>query len=208
MIYRCKTNHSKLQWLKTSHLFFSEIGNLGRVWWGQDPLEKEMAIFFSISARRIPRTEKPGGLQSMGSLRVRHNWATNTFTFTFLLVGAACLCFMRSQLGWSNWWFSMSSMVWASPHSHLGAQVERNQSPWQEPQPNSRAGASINSAAVCMPLGRQVLQPHRDALVDARWSRDIPDECFPNCRLLSKIKWLLLFLPLSFGVVGFVAKDH
>ena len=35
---------------------------------------------------RIPWTEEPGGLQSMGSQRVRHNWATNTFTFLFLAV--------------------------------------------------------------------------------------------------------------------------
>ena len=32
----------------------------------EDPLEKEMATHFSILAWRIPRTEKPGGLQSMG----------------------------------------------------------------------------------------------------------------------------------------------
>ena len=34
------------------------------------PLEKGMAIHSSILAWRIPRTEKPGGLQSMGSQRV------------------------------------------------------------------------------------------------------------------------------------------
>ena len=37
--------------------------------WG-DPLEKEMATHFSILAWRIPRTEEPGGLHSMGSQRV------------------------------------------------------------------------------------------------------------------------------------------
>ena len=39
----------------------------------EDPLEKEIATHSSILAWRIPRTEKPGGLQSMGSHRVRHN---------------------------------------------------------------------------------------------------------------------------------------
>ena len=46
-----------------------------RVWslgW-EDPLEKEMAIHSSIRACRIPWTEEPGGLQSMGSQRVGHN---------------------------------------------------------------------------------------------------------------------------------------
>ena len=33
----------------------------------EDPLEKEMAIHSSILARKIPWTEEPGGLQSMGS---------------------------------------------------------------------------------------------------------------------------------------------
>ena len=35
----------------------------------------------SILAKRIPWTEEPGRLQSMGWQRVRHEWATNTFTF-------------------------------------------------------------------------------------------------------------------------------
>ena len=43
----------------------------------EDPLEKEMATHFSILAWRIPRTEESGGLQSMGSQRVRHDLATN-----------------------------------------------------------------------------------------------------------------------------------
>ena len=36
----------------------------------EDPLEKEMATHSSILAWRIPQTEEPGGLQSMGSQRV------------------------------------------------------------------------------------------------------------------------------------------
>ena len=40
-----------------------------------DPLEKEMATQSSILASKIPRTEEPGELQSMGSQRVGHNWA-------------------------------------------------------------------------------------------------------------------------------------
>ena len=42
----------------------------------EDPLEKEMATHSSILAWRLPRTERPGGLQSMGSQRVRHDCAT------------------------------------------------------------------------------------------------------------------------------------
>ena len=39
----------------------------------EDLLEKEMATHSSILAWRIPRTEEPGGLQSMGSQRVGHD---------------------------------------------------------------------------------------------------------------------------------------
>ena len=39
----------------------------------EDSLEKRMATHSSILAWRIPQTEEPGGLQSMGSQRVGHN---------------------------------------------------------------------------------------------------------------------------------------
>ena len=39
----------------------------------EDPLEKEMATHSSILAWEIPRTEEPGGLQSMGLQRVGHD---------------------------------------------------------------------------------------------------------------------------------------
>ena len=45
----------------------------------EDPLEKEMATHSSVLAWRIPWTEEPGGLQSMGSPRVGCDWVTNTF---------------------------------------------------------------------------------------------------------------------------------
>ena len=40
---------------------------------GEDPLEKEMATYSSTRAWKIPWTEEPGGLQYMGSRRVRHD---------------------------------------------------------------------------------------------------------------------------------------
>ena len=43
----------------------------------EDILEKEMAIHSSTIAWKIPWTEEPGRLQSMGSQRVGHNWATS-----------------------------------------------------------------------------------------------------------------------------------
>ena len=43
----------------------------------EDPLEKEMAIHSSTLAWKIPWMEERGRLQSMGSQRVGHNWATS-----------------------------------------------------------------------------------------------------------------------------------
>ena len=42
----------------------------------EDPLEEDMATHSSILAWRIPGTEEPGGLQSVGPQRVGHNWVT------------------------------------------------------------------------------------------------------------------------------------
>ena len=49
----------------------------------EDLLEKEMATHSSILAWKIPWTEEPGRLQSKGSQRVGHNWATSLSLFTF-----------------------------------------------------------------------------------------------------------------------------
>ena len=52
---------------------------------GRSP-EKEIATHSSILAWRIPWTEEPGGLQSMGSQRVGHSLVSNTLgCFQFLL---------------------------------------------------------------------------------------------------------------------------
>ena len=45
-------------------------------WVRKTPLEKEMAVHSSILAWEIPWTEEPGGLQSVGSQRVRHDLET------------------------------------------------------------------------------------------------------------------------------------
>ena len=54
------------------------VRSLGR----EDPLEKEMATHSSILAWRIPCTAEPGRLQSMGSQRLGHDWATSPSAHT------------------------------------------------------------------------------------------------------------------------------
>ena len=69
---------------RTYFLFPSPL--LGLPWWHrgdpgltpgwEDPLEEGMATYSSILACRIPWTEGPGGLQSMGLQRIRRDWVT------------------------------------------------------------------------------------------------------------------------------------
>ena len=59
---------------------------------GEAPLEEGMATHSRILAWRIPRTEEPGGLQSMGSQRVRHNWSNLASMHAYL-----------GQIVWELW---------------------------------------------------------------------------------------------------------
>ena len=71
-------------------------------------LEKAMASHSSTLAWKIPRTEEPGRLQSMGSLRVRLDWATSLSLFTSTLGGGngnplQCSCLENPRDG-GAWW--------------------------------------------------------------------------------------------------------
>ena len=59
----------------------TQVRSLG----GEDPLDKGMATHSSILAWRIPWTEEPGGLRSIGLQKVVHDWATNTHS-------CVCVC--------------------------------------------------------------------------------------------------------------------
>ena len=61
--------------------------DLGLIFGLGKSLEKGMAIHSSFLAWKIPWTEELGRLQSIGSLRVGHDWAANTFTFSLFTVG-------------------------------------------------------------------------------------------------------------------------
>ena len=67
--------HKQMTWITVQKLkrlpamWETWVQSLGQ----EDPLEKEMATHSNILAWRIPWKEEPGGLQFMGSRRVRHN---------------------------------------------------------------------------------------------------------------------------------------
>ena len=72
------------RWLKwyLIHLPIQETQALGQ----EDPLEEEMSAYTSILVWKIPRTEKSGWLQAMGSQRVRQNLATQHSTHNHINV--------------------------------------------------------------------------------------------------------------------------
>ena len=92
--------------------------------WG-DPLEKEMAIYSRTIAWKIPWTEEPGRLQSMGSQRVGHDWATSLHFTSLRDPDLGCVIrFSRwdwhsacalglTRLRWS--WGPCPTSMWVSP---------------------------------------------------------------------------------------------
>ena len=66
---------------------------------GEEPLEEEMATHSSILAWNSPWTEDPGGLQSMESQRVRHDWSDWACTCTRKGEGSTTPCVLQCQ-----WW--------------------------------------------------------------------------------------------------------
>ena len=68
--------------------------NTGNKTWSlgqEDPLEKEMATYPSILAWRTPWTEEPGGLQFMGSQRVRHDWSDLAHMHAHTVFHSGCI---------------------------------------------------------------------------------------------------------------------
>ena len=61
--------------VETLHANAGASEDVGSIPGSRRILEKEMATLFSILAWKIPGTKDPGGLRSMGSERVRHDWA-------------------------------------------------------------------------------------------------------------------------------------
>ena len=125
-----------------------------------------MATHSSILVWRIPWTEEPGGLQSMGSQRVRHNWAADTFTIMtssrFLVVSSFCrrLTHMAHFPSFSSKWSQTvvsSSWVWPPSLGLLPLQ-------------------SFVPLVFCDTQGRQAEQAPAPKVL-ARWRQGPADRC-------------------------------
>ena len=77
----------------------------------EDSLEKEVATHRRILARRIPWTEEPGGLQSMGSQRAEHDFVTKQENYNMsnseemqMLLISNCFFFLIAHLNKGRIW--------------------------------------------------------------------------------------------------------
>ena len=61
-------------------------GDTGLIPGQEDSPERGMATHSNILAWRIPCTGEPGGLQSVESQRLGHDWVTNTSTFQDIII--------------------------------------------------------------------------------------------------------------------------
>ena len=77
----------------------------------KDPLEKGMTTHSSILAWRIPWTEEPGRLQSMGLKRGRHNWVTFIYIHTLM---TGWLCSEKCRATIPNW-LQLEQLCFAFP---------------------------------------------------------------------------------------------
>ena len=117
----------------------------------------------SILAWRIPWIEEPGRLQSMGTQRVRHDWVTNTFTFTWF------------EGSWVPSWLSplSSHPFFCSISTHSPVQV-------------------LSAGSSCVPVGRGTMRGE-DTWFGAKqtWVQVLTSahiSCL-NLSLLSSIRW-------------------
>ena len=78
----------------------------------EDPLEKEMATHSSTLAWRIPWTEKPGRLQSTGSQRLGHDWATSLHIYASFWHHGQQSNLVECMCSWSQGLFVFFSWGW------------------------------------------------------------------------------------------------
>ena len=79
-----------------------------------------MAPHSSTLAWKIPRTEEPARLQSMGSLRVRHDWTTSLSLFTFLHWQVSSLTLAARM---NLYTFELPILKMLCPHKNLDTNI-------------------------------------------------------------------------------------
>ena len=156
-----------------------------RVWalgW-EDSLEKEMTIHSSTLAWKIPWTEEPGRLQSMGSQRVGHDWATSVSSLSWGLVVYCLLSHILLLLT------RFSRVRLCATHRR---QPTRLPCPWDSPGKNTGVGCHFLLQCVKVQREREVAQ-------SCPTLRDRMDCSLPG----SSVHWIFQARVLEWGAIAF-----
>ena len=158
----------------------------------EDPLEKEMATHSSILAWRIPWTEEPGGLQSMGSQRLGHDWVTNMFICTLT----------KDTKPWVE-----NPLIFLPPNQHAYLQSRLSYvSSCQRPEPRSVLPSPLLSNPVHQP------SPRSSNSRDESTPQGLPNRCHLLKTLLQRVVPCLPpppeFLLFSHSVVSDSLQPH
>ena len=133
----------------------------GRTWvrslgW-EDPLEKETATHSSVLAWRIPWTEEPGGLQSVGSQRVGHDWVTLLY-YTILYYKMCSVQFSPSVMGDSLWPHGLQHARPPCPSPTPGVHSNaRPSSRWCHPYSLAKQSLNLRLVPVSMVQFKRIL---------------------------------------------------
>ena len=139
-----------------------------------------MATHSGILAWRIPWTEQPGGLQSMGSQRVRHDWATSLSLLTFM--------------HWRRKWQPTPVFL---PEEFHGQRSLKGYSPWSRKVSNMTEWLTLStrlSMSFFFEEKQLKLQEHRNKTLKKRL------KC--NKQLWVKKPVFFLLIVLDFSVLG------
>ena len=109
-------------------------------WVGKIPWRRKwqpISIYLVFLPGESPWTEEPGGLQSMGSQRIRHDWVTQ---HTFIIIGLNTLCPPSS----GSFWRYVHCHVWEELVTDMGRDPASSQHPEMPGQPHDKASWSIS----------------------------------------------------------------
>ena len=127
-------------------------------------LEKEMATHSSVLAWRIPGTGEPGGLPSLGSHRLGHDWSNLAVAAYYInsdrgVFKISCEVFPKVSCEWVSEWMSeidqLCPILW--PH---GLKLNRLLHPWDSTGKNTGVGYHFLFQAIIPTQGLNLGFPH------------------------------------------------
>ena len=167
-------------------------------WVGKIPLEEGMATHSSILARRIPWTEEPGGLQSMGLHRVGHGWSdlapiTYRGAWTWGHTGTSGSCFptfwtccpraASFSSRFSTWWQSGCQHTWACIFPVMKLTIHR-----KDPFSDDSFSAAAGRGAACLaPVSVGPCRQCSDQELEFLWGNRLESCFFPSSRGRSQL---------------------